>query len=326
MVITGYVLEWDQGGGAWATHLTPSTTSATSTGLTGGTVYQYRVSAVNKYGTGPASPALSALAAQAPDVPAAPTTTPETIYVKVAWAAPSSNHAAIDAYQILVATSTGDFVEDTATCDGASASVRDALYCLIPMTALWTAPFNLPQGAVVRAKVQAHNDRGWSGLSAANSAGAGVETVPLPMAAPTRGSSTSDTAVQIDWLAVGSGPDGGSPVLGYALYGDGASNQATWTELAGYSALYTGTSFTMTEAVTAGATYHFKVMAKNKWGWGSFSPVASIFAAKTPAAMGAVTTSIDGATGGVTLAWSAPSSNGGSAITAYLIEIKGSDG
>jgi hypothetical protein len=66
------------------------------------------------------------------------------------------------------------------------------------------------------------------------------------------------------------------------------------------------------------------VRAYNKWGWGSFSPVAPILAATVPSQMGIVTTSIDAATGGVLITWSNPSSNGAS-ITSYLIEIQASD-
>jgi hypothetical protein len=47
-------------------------------------------------------------------------------------------------------------------------------------------------------------------------------------------------------VAAGTPDDGGSPILGYALYSDGASGQASWVELAGEaeSAVYASTSFT----------------------------------------------------------------------------------
>lgn len=112
------------------------------------------------------------------------------------------------------------------------------------MTSLWAAPFSLAQGAIVQAQVLAHNDRGWSGASAANTAGAAVEVVPHQMAAVTRGSSTSDTAVVIDWTALVSPENGGAAVLGYALYTDDASGAATWTEVIGYTSVYSGTTFT----------------------------------------------------------------------------------
>ena len=224
VAITDYVLEWDAGAGtgSWATHLTTGSTSATSTGLTGGVTYAYRVAARNKYGAGAYSPETSVLAAEAPDAPGPATTVGETIYVKISWTAPADNHATIDAYQILIADSTGAFVEDTASCDGSTSAVVSGLQCLIPMTSLWAAPFSLPQGATVQAQILAHNDRGWSGASTANSAGAEVEVVPHQMAAVARGSATSDTAVVIDWTALASPANGGTAVLGYALYTDDA--------------------------------------------------------------------------------------------------------
>lgn len=98
VAISDYVLEWDAGSGNWATHLTTSTTSATSASLTGGGTYAYRVAARNKYGAGPYSAEISVLAAEAPDTPSPATTAGETIYVKISWTAPASNHATIDAY------------------------------------------------------------------------------------------------------------------------------------------------------------------------------------------------------------------------------------
>jgi len=217
-------------------------------------------------------------------------------------------------------------VEDTASCDGSSSAVVSALHCLVPMTSLWAAPFSLAQGAVVRAQVRAHNDRGWSAASSANTAGAGVEVVPHQMASVTRGSSTSDTAVVIDWTALASPENGGTAVLGYALYTDDAGGGATWTEVIGYTSVYSGTTFTLTGGVSAGASYGFKVMAKNKWGWGAFSDAATILAATAPSVAGSATTVIDAGTGGVVLTWSAPASTGGIALTSYLVEVQGSGG
>lgn len=89
--------------------------------------------------------------------------------------------------------------------------------------------------------------------------------------------------------------------------------------------MYSGTTFTLTDGVVAGATYAFKVMAKNKWGWGAFSDAATILAATTPSVASTATTSIDPATGGVVLTWSAPASTGGIALTSYLVEVQGAD-
>ena len=66
-------------------------------------------------------------------------------------------------------------------------------------------------------------------------------------------------------------------------------------------------------------------MAKNKWGWGSFSTPVAILAATIPSAPGTAVTSIDAGTGGVSLTWAIPTSLGGVTIAAYTIEIKGAD-
>ena len=75
-------------------------------------------------------------------------------------------------------------------------------------------------------------------------------------------------------------------MLGYALYTDDATGDttgtSTWRELVGYSSIYSSTTYTMTSGITAGNTYRFKVMAKNKWGWGQFSDYTPILAAAVP--------------------------------------------
>ena len=85
--ITSYDLQWDQGTSTWQslTSTTGSVTTYTVTALTGGTTYQFKIAATNKYGTGPYSSAVSIVAAQAPAQPAAPTVTIDSIYVKIAW-------------------------------------------------------------------------------------------------------------------------------------------------------------------------------------------------------------------------------------------------
>jgi len=114
-------------------------------------------------------------------------------------------------------------------------------------------------------------------------------------------------------------------VLGYALYSDGASGQVSWEELAGETALYPSTTFTQTASVAPGATYYFRVAAKNKWGWGAVSSPSSILAATTPSQIASPTTAIDAATGGVRITWPVPASAGGVPVTAYLVEVQGSD-
>jgi hypothetical protein len=85
----------------------------------------------------------------------------------------------------------GVFEEETTYCDGSLEAVIDALACLIPVSALTASPFSLSAGAVVVAKVQAQNGRGWGALSEANTAGGVIITVPHTMDAPARVDSTT---------------------------------------------------------------------------------------------------------------------------------------
>ena len=203
--------------------------------------------------------------------------------------------------------------------------------CLVAMTALWVAPYSLPQGTPVLAQVRARNARGWGAYSPVTvTAGAAlVETVPVALAAPSRGTLTSDSQLQVDWVAPTGTADGGSVILGYAVYWDdatAASGTQVWTELIGESSTHTAVTYTRSTGITGGAIYAVKVKAKNKWGWGPFSAVTSILAATVPGAPGVPVTAIDAATGGVSVTWAAPGTTGGVAVTAYRIEVKGGDG
>lgn len=90
----------------------------TQTGLSGGVTYAYKVRAYNKYGEGPFTAEVTLQTSQPPEKPAAPTVEVVGGYVNISWTAPFENYRPITGYQILIGTSTGDFVEDKALCDG----------------------------------------------------------------------------------------------------------------------------------------------------------------------------------------------------------------
>lgn len=71
------------------------------------------------------------------------------------------------------------------------------------MSLLRNSPFSLVQGTLITAEVLAHNERGWSIASPANTdiTGPKIQTEPLVMSAPSKGASTSSTQVEIDWTA-----------------------------------------------------------------------------------------------------------------------------
>jgi hypothetical protein len=99
---------------------------------------------------------------------------------------------------------------------------------------------------------------------------------------------------------------GGSQVTSYNLQWDEASNGATWKNLLGFSPSSLVLTATLTNGVSGGLTYKFRVRAQNVNGWGAFSTETSIKAAQMPNQMDSVTTSIDVPTGGVLIAWIMP--------------------
>lgn len=116
--------------------------------------------------------------------------TQSSTLVTIDWTAPNDYGVSIDAYQILIIDSTGAFVEDTAICDGSDSTVVSNTYCTFSMSSLRSSPFNLVFNDEIKAKVLAHNARGWSSASSIGS-GLYIQTEPVAMSAPTRGSSTS---------------------------------------------------------------------------------------------------------------------------------------
>ena len=93
--ITGYKVERSTDAGVTWTALTASTgsssTSYTATGLTNGSAYAFRVSAVNPVGTGTASATASATPDVVPGAPTSVATTSTNAEATVSWVAPASN-------------------------------------------------------------------------------------------------------------------------------------------------------------------------------------------------------------------------------------------
>ena len=140
--------------------------------ISAGTQYRFRVSAHNAHGWGPTSAEKVIVAASTPDAPTAPVTSIENIYVKIDWNTPASNSAPIDGYYVHIAKSDGVFVHETVYCNGfTSSAVLTNSYCLVPMSVLIASPYNLVRGALIKAKVMAHNEYGDSLFSPFNTVG-----------------------------------------------------------------------------------------------------------------------------------------------------------
>jgi len=155
--------------------------------------------------------------ASVPDAPAAATTT----NVTMAWSpAAFDGSAPVLAYRIKLKGADGVFREEATHCGGLGAdqaTILSARTCIIPMTSMTNASsFNLTEGTLIVAAVEALNTIGYSTPSAENTAGALVQVVPAsPPTAPSRGSNTNTAQLEVIYAAVAA--TGGSPVLSYRL-------------------------------------------------------------------------------------------------------------
>lgn len=275
----------------------------------------------NLHGWGAYSSEVVIFATSVPDQPAAVTTTRVNSDIEIQWVAPFNNYESIDAYLVAVKSAGGTFEVDTTNCDASTAAILAELRCRVPVSVLTASPFSLAAGATVVAKVQARNARGWGALSAENTAGAIIITVPSQMAAPVRDSTaTSTVQIKVTWLALATPQDGNSAILSYNLEWDAGSSGATWTEVVGESTDYLLTHFTVSSGLLPGQSYQFRVRARNSLGWGEYSSAATVKAATRPDQMAGLTTELDAATGGVKVTLVAPSDNS-ETISAYKVEF-----
>jgi len=250
------------------------------------------------------------------------------VYVRVAWTQPGHNFEAIDKYDVRLAQSDGTtYTAETTNCNGADSTIFSQKYCDIPLAFLSDSSkvYKLTAGTTIKAKVAAHNKNGWGPFSDANTTGAVLETIPNKMLAPTRHSvratTTTISKIVVDWQALVSPANGYVNVVSYNLQWDKGTGGTSWSNLVGYNTDSLVLQLAVADNIQKGSFYQFKVRAKNFWGWGAFSDIVSIKAAKFPAKMVAVTSSIDPVTGGMKIMWLAPYNNE-QPITKYKIELK----
>lgn len=138
-------------------------TTYTATSLTPGTTYKFKVQARNAFGFSDFSDPVSILAASKPSKPSAPTTAwdDSTDLVTVTWSEPATNGAQIDSYSIYIRHDDSlSYSLELTQCDGTEASIISSQTCTISSSVLIVAPFNLPWGASIYAKVLATNSKG----------------------------------------------------------------------------------------------------------------------------------------------------------------------
>jgi len=149
----------------------------------------------------------------------------------------------------------------------------------------------------------------------------------MSSASITRGSLTSETQIQVNWSPLTSSTDtGGSEILSYNLQFD--SGTGLWVDLVGYSSDYSQLTYTVTDGLTKGIAYQFRIRARNIYGWALLlsDPSTIIKTSGVPAQMFTVTTSYD--TGvdptSVKITWLQPYSNSEPVID-YQVVIRHKD-
>ena len=286
-------------GNPWV-ETTPTTTSATITGLANGTEYTFYVTAINADGNSSYAISATATPYTTPGTPTGLTATQGVAEVALSWTAPASNGgSALTDYTIEYSSDSG--TTWTTFADGTSTTASTTVTGL------------------------SHSMTYTFRVSAVNAAGTGTASDTASVAtATTAGAPTGLTATQgvaevaLAWTAPAS--DGGTLILDYTIEYSSDSG-TTWTTFAD------GMSLALWETVTGlevGTTYTFRISAVNAAGTGTASATDSMSVASAPGAP----TGLSGTKGlaQISLAWTAPSSDGGSAVTDYTVEYSSNSG
>jgi RHS repeat-associated protein len=218
-----------------------------------------------------------------PGAPQSVTATPGNTQATVSWAAPvSSGSSPITGYT--VTSSPGSL---TATTTGATSATVTGLTNGTAYTFTVTAKTLI-------------------GAGAASSASSAVTPATVP-GAPTGAAATAGNAqASVSWTAPSS--TGGSPITGYTVTSSPGS----------FTSSTTGATSATVIGLSNGTAYTFTVTATNAVGT---SVASSASAAVTPVAVPGAPTAVSGTPGDgqASVSWTAPASNGGTAITGYTV-------
>ena len=308
--ISDYAVQYSSDNGtSWTTfaHAASAATSITVTGLTNGTAYIFQVAAVNSAGTGKysqaSSPVVPVAPVVAPDAPTGVTGTRGDTSVALSWTAPASNGgAAITSYRVIYSSNNGSTWSSAISTGSAGTTFTVT---------------GLTNGAAYIFQVAAVNSAGAGAYSVSSAA---AVTPAGTAGSPTSVAGTSGNAqVVLSWTIPAS--DNGSAITGYMVQYS-SNNGSTWS--AGAASGSTSNTYTVT-GLANGTAYVFRVAALNGVGTGSYSAAS---AAVTPAAPPGAPTGVAGTAGNaqVALSWTAPASNGGAAITGYVVRHSSDNG
>jgi hypothetical protein len=300
--ITDFKVETSRDGGAsWQSAKTGVSTSnsLTVTGAVPGTTYLVRIAAVNAVGQSEyLTGSVTTLATTASAPRGLSSNNLGTNTVSLGWALPDSNGGSeITDYQVEV------------TSNGANS------WTVIPHNASNSLGFNVTNllpGRTYQFRVSAVTAAGVGAASnviTVTTLGAVGPNAPATL----RVSGVKTNAASLSW----SGVVATQKVSNYLV--DVSTDGITWISVS--KRVSTSTSLALS-GLRLGTTYQVRVAAVNSVGtgsyvYGSFTTLATV--ATSPTVL--VSSNVSGSR--FTLTWAAPSSNGGAAITDYVVEING---
>jgi predicted phage tail protein len=241
----------------------------------------------------PATP--TATPAAAPGTPGGLTAAPGDRQVTLSWDPPASDGGSrVSGYNVYQGTSPGG--EATTPVNGS------------PVTSTSYTVTGLTNGSTYYFTVEAVNAQG------PGTASGEVPAVPVTVPGPPGGltAAPGDAKVTLVWDPPAS--DGGSRVSGYNVYYATSADFKEAGEVPGVA----GTALVLVGLVN-GTPYYFRVTAVNKAGESQPSGGVPAVPVTVPGPPGGLTATAGDAK--VTLAWSAPASDGGSPVTGYDLYV-----
>jgi hypothetical protein len=285
--ITNYTVTADDGDGGLFT-CTTSTTTCVVIGLTNGTTYSFTVVATNATGDSDSSTSQSTIPKTNPGAPTDISATPGDGTLTVTFSAPlSSGGSAITGYTVTADDLDGGIV----TCQ------TSKLSCVLT---------DLTNGVTYIITVVATTDAGDSGNSTPRAA--------TPYTTPASPSSPSvtvgDGTLDVSWIAPVT--DGGDAIFRYIATADDGDGGI-------FTCVTNGTSCII-QGLTNGVTYSITIVATNNAG-DSLNSSALTATPTPPVTAPDAPTNVTASVGNATLevSWSWPQSDGGSAVTSFLV-------